>query len=68
MAVLGLFEGHFITPFFQKIHIGSNCHAGSHVWQTFMPIRLSRPVGSHAHQLQASAGGSALTICGWPGS
>ena len=31
MAVLGLFEGHFITPFFQKIHIGSNCHAGSHV-------------------------------------
>ena len=31
MAVLGLFEGHFITPFFQKIHIGSNCHADSHV-------------------------------------
>ena len=51
MAVFGLFEGHFITPFFQKNHIGSNCPAGSHVWQ-----------------LQASAGGSALTICGWPGS
>ena len=40
LAVLGLFEGHFITPFFQKNHIGSNCPAGSHVWQTFMPGRL----------------------------
>lgn len=35
MAVLGLFEGHFITPFFQKNHIGSNG-----------PCRLSRPLSS----------------------
>ena len=28
MAVLGLFEGHFITPFFQKNHIGSNGVSG----------------------------------------